>query len=145
VSGSIDPGPGPVLAVGYSNLTVSPTAAGIGQPISVSATVTNFGTVSNAYNATLEVDGRIVERRNGTLAAGADERVTFTRSFASAGRYDVTVDGLANETVTVGAGPGDVTGNGKAATDVDGDGLYEDVTGDGGFDVLDVAALLEET
>lgn len=38
-------------------------------------------------------------------------------------------------------GPGDVTGNGKPPTDPDGDGLYEDVNGDGSFTILDVQAL----
>jgi len=37
----------------------------------------------------------------------------------------------------------DITGDGTAATDPDGDGKCEDVTGDGGFDILDVAALLD--
>jgi len=39
--------------------------------------------------------------------------------------------------------PGDVTGNGRVATDPDGDGRYEDVTGDGRFTVIDVVAFLE--
>jgi outer membrane protein assembly factor BamB len=38
-------------------------------------------------------------------------------------------------------GPGDVTGDGQAATDPDGDGYYEDVNGDGSFTILDVQAL----
>jgi outer membrane protein assembly factor BamB len=38
-------------------------------------------------------------------------------------------------------GPSDVTGNGNAPTDPDGDGLYEDVNGDGSFTILDVQAL----
>ncbi|EMA57015.1 UDP-sugar hydrolase / 5'-nucleotidase [Halorubrum kocurii JCM 14978] len=43
--------------------------------------------------------------------------------------------------MTVQAGPGDVTGNGDAATDPDGDGIYEDVNGDGSVTVTDVQAL----
>jgi PKD repeat protein len=66
-----------------------------------------------------------------------------------------TIDALGNEsgieyelskntasaTVSVEAGPGDVTGNGKAATDPDGDGVYEDINGDGTANVLDVQSL----
>jgi hypothetical protein len=37
----------------------------------------------------------------------------------------------------------DVTGNGQSATDPDGDGAYEDVNGDGTFDVVDVNALYQ--
>lgn len=38
-------------------------------------------------------------------------------------------------------GPGDVTGNGDAATDPDGDGQFEDINGDGSANVADVQAL----
>ncbi|WP_152422953.1 dockerin type I domain-containing protein [Halorubrum kocurii] len=38
-------------------------------------------------------------------------------------------------------GPGDITGNGNPATDPDGDGVYEDVNGDGDATVSDVQAL----
>lgn len=37
--------------------------------------------------------------------------------------------------------PGDITGNGNPATDPDGDGVYEDVNGDGDATVSDVQAL----
>jgi len=36
----------------------------------------------------------------------------------------------------------DVTGDGNPATDPNGDGLYEDVDGDGEFDIIDVATFL---
>lgn len=38
-------------------------------------------------------------------------------------------------------GPGDVTGNGDSATDPDGDGTYEDLTGDTSVDTRDILAL----
>ena len=37
--------------------------------------------------------------------------------------------------------PGDVTGDGAPAQDLDEDGLYEDINGDGGFTIVDVQAL----
>jgi PKD repeat protein len=37
----------------------------------------------------------------------------------------------------------DVTGNGEAAQDLDGDGVYEDVNGDGEFTIVDVNALFQ--
>jgi hypothetical protein len=51
----------------------------------------------------------------------------------------------ANATITVEAqqpaGPGDVNGNGQAAQDLNNDGQFEDVNGDGTLDLLDVQAL----
>ena len=43
--------------------------------------------------------------------------------------------------VQVTAGPGDVTGNGNAAQDLDSDGAYEDINGNGQVDLLDVQVL----
>jgi minor extracellular serine protease Vpr len=83
---------------------------------------------------------------NGTSATGP----TLTRSFETAGtkRVRLTVTGAdgASDSTTVAVrvvppAP-DVNGNGRAATDPDGDGRYEDVTGDGMVDVVDVAVLL---
>ncbi|QLC35168.1 5'-nucleotidase C-terminal domain-containing protein (plasmid) [Halarchaeum sp. CBA1220] len=51
--------------------------------------------------------------------------------------YDVT--GIENARVTV--TPGDLTGNGLAMADPDGDGRYQDVNGDGSADVVDAQAL----
>lgn len=41
-------------------------------------------------------------------------------------------------------GPGDITDNGEPATDLDGDGLYEDIDGDGELTIFDVQALFDE-
>ncbi|WP_216635665.1 5'-nucleotidase C-terminal domain-containing protein [Haloferax sp. Q22] len=41
----------------------------------------------------------------------------------------------------VGVEPGDITGNGRAMADHDGDGAFEDVNGDGSVDVVDAQAL----
>lgn len=39
--------------------------------------------------------------------------------------------------------PGDITGNGETAGDPNGDGVYEDVNGDGSFNIVDVNALFQ--
>jgi hypothetical protein len=52
----------------------------------------------------------------------------------------LTIADVSGASVTVEAGPGDVTGNGNPAQDLDGDGLYEDVNGDGAATISDVQA-----
>ena len=54
-----------------------------------------------------------------------------------------TIGDVFNGTVVVTnvSGPGDVTGDGRSATDPDGDRRYEDVNGDGEFSVIDIQAL----
>ncbi|EMA56985.1 hypothetical protein C468_16979 [Halorubrum kocurii JCM 14978] len=47
----------------------------------------------------------------------------------------------ASITVETVEGPGDVTGNGEPAQDLNGDGVFEDVNGDGEYTVSDVQAL----
>lgn len=89
---------------------------------------------------------------NGTSKTGE----TVTHTFDTAGEYTVALNvtddsGATNKTTTTvtvdqpetGApqGPGDITGNGNAAEDLDGDGLYEDINGDSTVNVLDVQAL----
>lgn len=54
--------------------------------------------------------------------------------------YNIT-DPTASATVNTQTSPGDVTGDGNPATDPDGDGVYEDVNGDGSVNVVDVQAL----
>lgn len=51
-----------------------------------------------------------------------------------------TIDETTGASITVQAGPGDITGDGNPAQDLDGDGLYEDVNGDGTAGVSDVQA-----
>lgn len=51
-----------------------------------------------------------------------------------------TIAETSGATLTVEGGPGDVTGDGNAAQDIDGDGLYEDVNGDGKAGASDVQA-----
>ena len=74
--------------------------------------------------------------------------ITVDTTGIAPGTYNVTVStendsASTSTTITAAAGPGDVTGDGNPATDVDDDGLYEDVNGDGTFDIFDVQAFLE--
>jgi len=51
-------------------------------------------------------------------------------------------DGGSTTPTSTPAGPGDVSGDGTPPTDPDGDGLYEDVDGNGTVGVIDVVVLL---
>lgn len=78
---------------------------------------------------------------------------TTTYTYGHAGEYDVILTvtneegetDIATETVTVGSSsaPGDLTGNGNPPTDTTGDGLLNDVNGDGEFDITDVQVFFE--
>jgi hypothetical protein len=91
-----------------------------------------------------------------TADTGEVTIVTVTVSGEAAGSADIGLDiaaigdedgnpieisSVSDGSLTVKAGPGDVTGNGQAATDPDDDGVYEDINGDGAADVLDVQSL----
>jgi hypothetical protein len=54
------------------------------------------------------------------------------------GNNDNVNANIQNGTVTVQAGPGDLTGDGRPATDPDSDGVYEDINGDGSADLRDL-------
>jgi VWFA-related protein len=83
-------------------------------------------------------------------------RITITGQAAGSANIDLTVNTLGNANgtqytnssisnasvqITSAGGPGDVTGNGQAAKDPDGDGAYEDINGNGQVDLLDVQVL----
>jgi hypothetical protein len=113
---------------------------------SVGVTVTNAGSESASFTVALQVGGIQQTQSTATLAAGETETVTFTgvTDGLAVGSYDVTVS-TANGTATVSGTLSvsvDVAGSGSPARDADGDGLYEDVRGEGdGATMLDVQTL----
>ncbi|HID43812.1 MAG TPA: hypothetical protein EYP30_08615, partial [Archaeoglobaceae archaeon] len=98
----------------FGGLVVEPTEGVAPLTVNVSANVTNIGEVEGTYNATLVIDGAIVNYTTGTLNAGESTTVTFEHMFNKPGAYNVSVNELANKTVTV------LTAYAKG--DVDGDG-----------------------
>ncbi|WP_152422963.1 dockerin type I domain-containing protein [Halorubrum kocurii] len=114
---------------GQSSTDISET----GQQAEVQAALANVDAADSAPIATLSIQGGVPSPTNLTInVSDASDLEGNPYSFDSR---------TATAPVTVQAGPGDVTGNGDAATDPDGDGIYEDVNGDGSVTVTDVQAL----
>jgi len=77
-----------------SGLSVSPAQVGVGESVTVSATVTNVGEDSGSYTVTLKVDGVAVDSETVTLDGGASTSVRFTVTSEVEGSHTVEVDGL---------------------------------------------------
>lgn len=131
-------------AFDVTDATLSNTTVDEGEPVEVSATVTNTGDVSGTFTAGLEVDGESVETQTLDIAGADEVNVTFSAAFNESGAYSLAVNGTVAGTLTVeGESESyvDVTGDGNPATDTTGDGLLNDVTGDGTFTWDDVETL----
>ncbi|WP_152422964.1 dockerin type I domain-containing protein [Halorubrum kocurii] len=101
---------------------------------------------ASARAAVAEVSGDggavIAEVELGAARAGVATLETTVNSLGDdeGVKYNIT-DPTASATVRSQTPPGDITGDGNPATDPDGDGVYEDVNGDGSVNALDVQAL----
>jgi len=85
----------------YSDLNVTPTSGTAPLTITASARVENVGDAAGDYNATLKVDGNVVNYTTGTLNPGENTTVCFIYIFTEAGTYNVTIDELPAKTVVV--------------------------------------------
>ena len=95
-------------AISYANLAFDDgsasdddTTVDVGESLDISAVVSNSGEQEGAYNAPLKIDGTVVAWNNGTVAGNSQQTITFTRSFDSAGTYDVGIKMLGPTEVTV--------------------------------------------
>jgi parallel beta-helix repeat protein len=132
VSGAGEP------TITYANLSVGSESVATGEAVSITATVTNTGDVSETFNATLYVDGVGVTTRTMMLNASESTDLSFTYTFTKPGHYFVTVEGLPAQSVWVDAPwpmfGGDPARTGRAPTDGPGGNLTERwvfSTGDG--------------
>ncbi|WP_435102660.1 5'-nucleotidase C-terminal domain-containing protein [Halarchaeum sp. P4] len=138
--------------VGAYELNVSVGASGVARITGVDTRGADLSEVTigpDNRSAHIEVALAGVEAANATLATvelsgvALDDSTTLKLT-PQAGPYDVNgsayaVTSVENARVTVTAG--DLTGNGLAMADPDGDGRYQDVNGDGSADVVDAQAL----
>lgn len=79
-----------------SELAISPNEVDIGQTVTIRALVTNTGNIEGTYQVTLEIDSKVVETQEVTLAGGAADTVTFKISENVDGIYSVNIDGLSD-------------------------------------------------
>jgi plastocyanin len=126
-----------ISALDPGETTVQP-----GDAVDLSATVTNEGDREATQTVELTI-ADTTETRRVTLAGGASETVVFedVTTGLRPGNYTVTVS-TANESTSATlsmSGPPPLANN--EPDDLDDDGLYEDVRGDGGVDILDVQEL----
>jgi hypothetical protein len=77
-----------------SNLVIFPTTVEIGEPVSVSVTVTNVGEEAGSYTAELLIDGSKVDEDTVTLVGGASDTVEFTGVSGEEGSHTVSVGDL---------------------------------------------------
>ncbi len=76
------------------NIIINPPKVGVGNPVTISADITNSGEVAGNYSAALKIDETIVETKKVTIASGATETVTFSPITKNAtGTYTVDVGG----------------------------------------------------
>ncbi|AFO55802.1 hypothetical protein [Natrinema sp. J7-2] len=62
-----------------------------GEPVTVPSAVANVGEREGTYDATLQVDGRVVDHRRGTLAPGEDATHALSWTPPEPGEYDIRV------------------------------------------------------
>ncbi|MDF9747317.1 CARDB domain-containing protein [Natrinema salsiterrestre] len=62
-----------------------------GEPVTIPSTVTNAGDREGTYDATLEVDGRVVDHRRGTLPPGEETSHALSWTPSDPGEYDIRV------------------------------------------------------
>jgi hypothetical protein len=102
-----------------------------GGSVTVSAAIADTADTGTVSIATVTLVGS----NPGTVSVTPD-----IRDIGDESGNTYTIAETSDASVTVEAGPGDVTGNGNPAQDLDGDGLYEDINGDGDVTVSDVQA-----
>ncbi|MFC1912785.1 PGF-pre-PGF domain-containing protein, partial [Chloroflexota bacterium] len=84
----------PSVNFSVHHLIVSPTEAGVGEPIVISANVRNLSDETATYVATLWVDGTIEAGQDIALEAGETKPVSFTVTRETVGNYEVRLDRL---------------------------------------------------
>lgn len=86
------PAPRPASFI-ISSFNVSPTSVEVGEPVTITAAVTNSGGSQGSYTAVLKVNGAVEAEKEISLSPGETKTVTFTIRKESAGKYNIAIDG----------------------------------------------------
>jgi len=76
-----------------TNLVIEPAEVAPNEPVSISVTVTNTGGSQGSFDVVLNINGMEEETKSVTLAAGDDERVSFSVIKGDTGAYTVAIYG----------------------------------------------------
>lgn len=76
------------------NLIITPPIAEVGQPVTVTADITNTGEVGGSHPIALMINGSQLETKELTVAPGATETVSFTFTQDATGSYSIEVGEL---------------------------------------------------
>lgn len=74
-----------------SNLSISPTQAGLNSNINISALVSNTGDINGTYNADLKVDGSSIQTEAVALEGGQRKSLNFSIPGNAAGTHTVSI------------------------------------------------------
>jgi len=77
-----------------TNLIIDPLEADVGQPVTISANVTNVGELDGSYSANLTINDVLKENKTILLTAGASKTVEFTNIENAEGNYTVRIGDL---------------------------------------------------
>jgi hypothetical protein len=105
------PAPGPMAApypqyarrpiFSVSNLTITPNQVKAGEPITISAIVSNNGSEAGTYSMVLRINGMVENIIDLMLSPGASQATTFTVVKDIGGEYYVEVDGLSGTVIVI--------------------------------------------
>jgi len=98
VATEVAPPPPPLPArFEASNLTINPQQVQLGQPVTISLTITNEGAIEGSFELHLIIDGIVRMVTEITLAGKGSETLTFEVSNLAVGKHQVKIAGLAEQ------------------------------------------------
>jgi uncharacterized repeat protein (TIGR02543 family) len=80
-----------------SGMTITPAEVYPNEDITVSATITNAGDLTDNYTAVLKINGMSDQTETVTLKGGESQTITFTVTPTAAGSYTIQLGGLTGE------------------------------------------------
>ncbi|MDH5696168.1 MAG: Ig-like domain-containing protein [Dehalococcoidia bacterium] len=79
------------------NLSIFPVKVKVGETVTINVLVAETSGISGSYDATLKINGTVVEKQEVAFGPQQSQTVTFTIANQEAGSYKVEVNGLVGE------------------------------------------------